>query len=52
VPEMDPDLLALGHRQRREALDTFAECEASGIWPGYSMDVLTIPDYAKRKLKL
>lgn len=40
--------LAYGAERMRTALERFAECESSGVWPGYSPDieVLTMPRWA------
>ncbi|WP_326600555.1 PD-(D/E)XK nuclease-like domain-containing protein [Rhodococcus sp. PD04] len=39
VVELDHDALMLGHRLNRRALEIYAECESSGVWPGYGDDV-------------
>jgi len=45
VIELDNDAVLLGARQNRRAIDLFDECEASGIWPGYSdgINVIDLP---------
>jgi hypothetical protein len=35
VIELDDDALDLGRRHMREAIDTYARCMESGVWPGY-----------------
>lgn len=42
------DDLAWGESRMDEALKTFAECEATGVWPGYSdeIEVLQFPAWA------
>jgi hypothetical protein len=37
VCEPDADALAAGRDLNRRALDTFARCQASGVWPGYQV---------------
>lgn len=36
VHQFDDDFLDIGARQMRRATDLFAECTATGVWPGYS----------------
>lgn len=36
VTELDADFLEIGRRANRRAIDLFAECTASGDWPGYA----------------
>jgi hypothetical protein len=45
TPEIDPDLLKLGHQHWREAMRTFAECMRTGNWPGHQLNQLTIPKW-------
>jgi hypothetical protein len=36
----------------RQALDTYEQCESSGVWPGYTTDLVTeidLPDYIYRR---
>lgn len=37
VCEPDADALAAGRDLNRRALDVFARCQASGVWPGYAV---------------
>ena len=39
VIELDADAIAYGRRQMRRAINTYAECETSGVWPGWGNDV-------------
>jgi hypothetical protein len=39
--ELDPDLLAIGADRNQRALSIFAECSASGVWPGYNDEGIT-----------
>lgn len=39
VVQLDHDALTLGHRLNRLALEIYADCESSGVWPGYGDDV-------------
>lgn len=45
----DPEMLQLGHQTFRKELNEFAECQKTGIWPGYSENIqsLSLPKYAK-----
>jgi hypothetical protein len=38
VYELDIEFVQMGRRKVREALDTYAACVASGVWPGYPVD--------------
>lgn len=53
VTELDVVALRIGRGQLRQALSTYARCQAEGRWPGYSEDIETIPlpAYAERKLE-
>ncbi|SKH53575.1 recE [Mycobacteroides abscessus subsp. massiliense] len=35
VCSIDPEIVELGHRQNRAAIELFARCTESGRWPGY-----------------
>jgi PDDEXK-like domain of unknown function (DUF3799) len=37
VAEPDPVALAAGRDRNRRAMDTYARCMASGVWPGYAV---------------
>jgi exodeoxyribonuclease VIII len=39
---LDDESVALGRAKYRQALDVYAQCEASGVWPGYGEAVQTI----------
>lgn len=47
VHQFDDDFLDIGAAQMRKAIDLFAECESSGVWPAYGDDIntLTPPRY-------
>lgn len=50
--ELDPGLLAMGDELNARALAVFAECERSGVWPGYNdagISVVTAPYWAVRQ---
>lgn len=53
VFEPDPGLLELARLQIRAAIDLYASCVASGVWPGYPQDVQTLyaPRWAERELE-
>jgi hypothetical protein len=54
VFEVDDEALALGRKQARDALRTYAECTATDRWPGYSDDVelISLPPYVIRQHEL
>lgn len=47
-----PRMRRLGLEKRDRNLATFAECKASGVWPGYpdEVQVLRLPNYAFKEL--
>jgi ATP-dependent exoDNAse (exonuclease V) beta subunit len=51
VYRLDDQALALGMRQYRAALRTYAECMATGQWPGYSdrIESVSLPAWAFNK---
>jgi len=40
--QLDDPALARGRARNRQALETFRDCQQSGIWPGYSDDIETV----------
>lgn len=40
--QVKPEDIELGRRQNRAAIQLFAECQASGVWPGYGDDIHTV----------
>ncbi|AGL19527.1 PD-(D/E)XK nuclease-like domain-containing protein [Actinoplanes sp. N902-109] len=52
VVEPDRDAMRLGEMRMREALDIYAECTATGRWPGYSDGIVLgeLPPWALREL--
>jgi hypothetical protein len=48
VVEMDATARRIGAARNRRALEVFAECTESGVWPGYSDDIayLSLPTWA------
>ena len=48
VIELDRDAVELGRRLNRLAIETYARCMESGIWPGYGNDVarIELPQWA------
>ncbi len=52
VAQPDRDAMRLGAIRCRQALDIYAECVASGRWPGYSDDVVLaeLPPWETREL--
>lgn len=53
VVELDATATRYGRALNRQAIDKFAECTASGIWPGYGDDVtyLSLPPWAESKIE-
>lgn len=51
VYTLDDDSIAIGRAECREALNTYAECEASGEWPGYSprIETVALPEWHIRR---
>lgn len=51
VNELTPEDRRAGHDRNRLAVERFRDCQASGIWPGYSPDVTTIsmPQWARAR---
>ncbi|GIE46387.1 PD-(D/E)XK nuclease-like domain-containing protein [Actinoplanes lobatus] len=52
VIEPDRDAMRLGAMRMREAINTYAECQSTGRWPGYSDDVVIaeLPRWETREL--
>lgn len=50
--DLDDVALILGRKHYREALDTYARCLDSGVWPGYAYDRIsnTVTDWAANEL--
>jgi hypothetical protein len=48
VCELDAEAVLVGRRRNDLALEVFAECAATGVWPGYSDDVelISLPAWA------
>lgn len=48
VVEMDAEARRIGAARNRRALEVFAECTETGVWPGYSDEIayLTLPAWA------
>jgi hypothetical protein len=53
VCELDADAVQVGRRRNQLALEVFAECSATGVWPGYSDDVelISLPGWATYDLR-
>lgn len=53
VYEVDPDAIAIGEAYCRHWLARVAECEKSGVWPGYSQEVMRIglPVWAAKRAR-
>ena len=53
VVQPDRDAMRLAEMRIREALDIYAECTATGYWPGYSDDVVlaSLPPWELKELE-
>ncbi|MFE9844750.1 PD-(D/E)XK nuclease-like domain-containing protein [Streptomyces goshikiensis] len=49
VVELDRETVRRGREKNRRAIDTYAECQASGIWPGYhdGVAITSLPVWAQ-----
>jgi hypothetical protein len=47
----DENAVRIGERRMRQAIETYAECTATGRWPGYSDDVeyVSLPAWVERQ---
>lgn len=52
VYSIDPEDVMRGRVRYRKALDLYAECNRTGIWPGYSdkIETLALPEWQRQKL--
>ncbi|GGG04411.1 hypothetical protein GCM10007304_18140 [Rhodococcoides trifolii] len=48
VVELDPEAVALGRRQNRRAINTYAECLATDTWPAWDQTIypISLPKWA------
>ncbi|MDQ8040605.1 PD-(D/E)XK nuclease-like domain-containing protein [Cellulosimicrobium sp. XJ-DQ-B-000] len=53
VVELDTEAEALGRRQIRKAVATFAECQRTGHWPGYTDEValVSLPTWYQTRIE-
>jgi hypothetical protein len=53
VVELHAVALRFGRELNRRALEIFAECSESGVWPGYGDDIkyLSLPPWAEKQLE-
>lgn len=51
VAQPNPDALLWGARLNAKAIDTYRRCTATGVWPGYTDDVISVglPAWALRQ---
>lgn len=50
--QFESEDIELGRRQNRRAIDLYAECRESGVWPGYEgIALLTLPGWARRQIE-
>lgn len=48
VVELDAEAMRIGRQRNHRAMEVFAECSATGVWPGYSddVDLISLPGWA------
>lgn len=48
VVELDDEAIAEGRRLKRRAIDTYAQCQEAGVWPGYPAEIhpISLPMWA------
>src|SRR5690606_32209920 len=53
VVELDRHALAVGAELNRRALHIYAECRATGVWPGHSpeIELVALPAWATNRLE-
>lgn len=50
--QFEPEDIELGRLQNRKAIDLFAECRETGVWPGYEgIALLTFPAWMRRQIE-
>lgn len=51
VVQPDPTAMMIGAHLNRLAVDTYKECKASGVWPGYGTEpkMISLPSYVERQ---
>jgi hypothetical protein len=54
VVELDTEAVHAGRALNDQALQVFAECSATGVWPGFSDDIelISLPGWATRTLEM
>lgn len=54
ICELDADAMALGWGLTRRAIDTYLRCTETGLWPGYSDDIvpISLPPWASADLEV
>lgn len=54
VHEFDAESMAEGERQMRRAIELFADCMRTGVWPGYEpvVNTMTLPDWAFDEMEI
>jgi hypothetical protein len=48
VVELDVEAVRIGRELNRQAIDLYAECQSSGMWPGYTdqVELISLPAWA------
>jgi exodeoxyribonuclease VIII len=51
VYTLDEDAMAVGAQQREEAINRYAQCGTTGLWPAYpeTVQTLSLPNWAKQE---
>jgi hypothetical protein len=49
VVELDERAIRIGRYENAQALELFAQCQATGEWPGYERTVLPLPRYIENQ---
>jgi hypothetical protein len=52
VCQLEPEDIAYGRAQNRAAIDLYAKCRESGVWPGYDgLATVALPGWARRQIQ-
>jgi hypothetical protein len=52
VCQLEPEDIAYGRAQNRAAIDLYAKCRDSGIWPGYDgLYTIALPGWARHQIQ-
>jgi hypothetical protein len=52
LSQLEPEDVDLGRQQNRRAIDIYARCWETGVWPGYEgIALLALPGWARRQIE-